>query len=219
MNKLFKYHTIVLPIFLFLSVFILISCGSGEVEPFNDPAGIQNTGKADTGVPGPAVPGQDLTDPDNPVSGNDGNENGSDEPMTPDDNDAEFIFSYGEHIIKMDQDITDVLEMLGDPLGVFEAPSCAFDGIDRIFSFPGIQIHTYPFEDKDLVHTISLRDDSVSTVEGIYLGTAPEKVFNIYGDIFENEFDMFTFTRGQTTLSLLIENNMVVAITYGLIMV
>ena len=127
-----------------------------------------------------------------------------------------FSFSLGDAIIEMDQNMVDVIEMLGTPMGEFVIPSCAFDGYDRVFSFPGIQIHTYPLGDDDFVHTISLRDDTVTTKNGIFLGRSFVDVKEAYGDEFTQEYGMVTFTRGQTTLSFLIENNMVIAITYGL---
>ena len=129
-----------------------------------------------------------------------------------------FVFPFQGITIHMDQDMAEILEQLGEPLGVFEAPSCAFDGIDRIFSFPGIQIHTYPDGDLDFVHTISLRDDSVTTMNGIYLGSSFDDVIAAYGSDYTQEFGMFTFTIGQTTLSFFIEDDMVIGILYELIL-
>ena len=139
------------------------------------------------------------------------------EPLAAQSNDG-FAFTADGFVIHMDMDMSLVLDALGQPLGVFEAPSCAFDGIDRIFRFPGVQIHTYPEGDLDFVHTISIRDDSVTTTEGIYLGSDFEAVIAAYGSNYEQEFGMFTFTRGETTLSFFVEDDMVVGITYGLIM-
>ena len=118
----------------------------------------------------------------------------------------------------MDQNIQEVLNAFGEPLGVFEAPSCAFDGIDRIFSFPGLQIHTYPLDDDDFIHTVSIRDDSIMTENGIYLGNSWAAVLAAYGSDYSQEFGMFTFIKGDTKLQFLVEDDMVVAITYGLIM-
>ena len=129
-----------------------------------------------------------------------------------------FALNLGGNVIEMDQNMEDVIQMLGEPMGVFEAPSCAFDGIDRVFRFPGVQIHTYPLGDEDFVHTISLRDDTVTTTGGIFLGQSLEDVKAVYGEDFVQEYGMFTFTRGQTTLSFLIEGNVVIAITYGLLL-
>jgi len=135
-----------------------------------------------------------------------------------------FTLVYSGFKIYMDQNINDVLVALGEPLGVFEAPSCAFDGIDRIFSYPGIQIHTYPVGDEDFVHTISIRDDSVliksdnyaSSTLFFHLGSSWDAVKSIFGTDYHRDFDMFTFTRGNTTLAFLVEDDMVTAITYGL---
>ena len=129
-----------------------------------------------------------------------------------------FTFATQGVVIYMDQDMAQVLEQLGEPIGVFEAPSCAFDGIDRIFRFPGVQIHTYPSGELDLVHTISIRDDSVTTMEGIYLGSSWEDVLDAYGHDYKQDFSMFTFTLGLTTLSFFVEDGIVTGITYGLIM-
>jgi len=129
-----------------------------------------------------------------------------------------FTLPLPTHTITLDQNIQEVITALGTPLGIFEAPSCAFDGIDRIFSFPGLQIHTYPHNDTDLIHTISIRDDSILTQNGIYLGNTWAQVLAQYGNDYQHEFGMFTFTKGATTLQFFVENDMVTAITYGLIM-
>jgi len=205
MKKLFVYTLAML-----LLLFTLTSCGSTVPERVSGSSGAMGAGvNAANAAPAAHEPSNSA----DAVAGD-----GSSENAQADEAETEFAFAFGDSLIKMDQDIAEVLEIMGEPLGVFEAPSCAFDGIDRIFSFPGVQIHTYPREDRDFVHTISLRDDSVSTVGGIYLGESPEAVFSAYGTFYEHEFDMFTYTRNMTTLSFLIEDDMVVAITYGLIM-
>ena len=129
-----------------------------------------------------------------------------------------FTLLFSGFLIYMDQNMNEVLDALGEPMGVFEAPSCAFDGIDRIFSYPGIQIHTYPEEDEDFVHTISLRDDSISIYGDIRLGSSWDLVREHFGTNYEQDFNMFTFTRGRTTLAFLVEDGIVEQIVFGLIM-
>ena len=130
---------------------------------------------------------------------------------------TDFSLDVGNFTISMSQNIEDTISALGEPLGVFEQPSCAFDGIDRIFSFPGLQIHTYPVGDTDLIHTISVRDDSHVTDNGIYLGAGFDAMVAAYGSGYEQEGSMFTFTRGMTFLQFFVENDIITAITYGLI--
>ncbi|MCL2416176.1 MAG: hypothetical protein FWD01_05105 [Defluviitaleaceae bacterium] len=130
---------------------------------------------------------------------------------------AWFSLPVNGFVIELNQDIQIVLNNLGEPLGMFEAPSCAFDGIDRIFSFPGLQIHTYPVGDNDFVHTISIRDDSISTTNGIYLGSGFADMLEAYGTDYIEEFGMYTFTNGRYTLEFFVENDIIMGITYGFI--
>jgi hypothetical protein len=117
----------------------------------------------------------------------------------------------------MDENIADVIERIGEPLGEFEAPSCAFDGIDRIFSYPGIQIYTYPAGETDHIHTIGFFDDSVRTSEGgVRLGSTVQAVLDAYGDNYSYETGMYKFSRGLTSLEFLTEDDFVIGITYRL---
>jgi len=129
-----------------------------------------------------------------------------------------FALEVNGFLIEMDQDINYVLEALGEPLGEFVAPSCAFDGEDRIFQYPSIQIHTYPVGDYDRVHTISLRDDNIRTSEGgIRLGASFEDVIAAYGDDYEQDFNIHRFMRNRTKLEFYIQDGVVLGITFGLI--
>jgi len=121
-------------------------------------------------------------------------------------------------VVHMNQDIAEVITALGEPLGVHISPSCAFDGYDRIFLFPGVQIHTFPQGERDFVHIISVMDDSVVTEGGIFLGSEWHDVLDAYGQTYEQEFSKFTFNRNGTNLSFFVENDMVIAITYELVL-
>ncbi|MCL2819326.1 MAG: hypothetical protein FWD38_00620 [Oscillospiraceae bacterium] len=130
-----------------------------------------------------------------------------------------FSFKMGETVINMDSDISLITGSLGQPLSVLEAPSCAFDGTDRIFSYPGIQIYTYPKENSDFIHTVGFFDDSVVTTEGrIRLGSDIQAVFDAYGENYRYETGMYTFTRGKTVLEFLTDDNIVIGITYRYIL-
>jgi len=192
-------------ILLILALFALTACGNGQPEPDPDPEPGQtgNEPAANAPSPGDTAP----ADPNLPPT------DGDEPPEIP-----EFALKVGDFLIEMDQNITYVLSALGEPQGIFVAPSCAFDGEDRIFQYSNIQIHTYPKGDDDHVHTISLRDDSVRTTEGkIYLGSSLQEMLDAYGDDYEYDNDMYKYTRGLTTLEFFIEEDIVIGITYGFI--
>jgi len=131
---------------------------------------------------------------------------------------AGFALVYNGVTIQMDDDIEYLLTKLDEPVGIFEAPSCAFDGIDRIFGFQGIQIHTYPDGDLDRVHTVSFLNDGITTISGITLGDSWSDVVAIYGNNYTQDTGMFTYTIDRTTLSFFVEDDMVFGIIFGLIM-
>ncbi|MCL2287143.1 MAG: hypothetical protein FWC32_12375 [Firmicutes bacterium] len=133
-------------------------------------------------------------------------------------NSEEFDFFFRETVISLNQNMAEVLDVLGEPIGIRQTPSCAFEGYDRIFGFGAINIHTYPIGDDDFIQVINFRDDSVTTRNGIRLGDSWNKVVDTYGSDYEQDFNIRTFTRGRTMLSFFVENDIVVEITYSLIM-
>ena len=153
-------------------------------------------------------------------------ENAPQDPATESDEHAEetrpdsFSLEVNGFLIEMDQDINYVLAALGEPNYQLAVPSCAFDGEDRILRYDNlsIQIHTYPVGDNDFVQTLSLRDDNIRTSEGgIRIGASYEDVVAAYGSDYVKDFNMYTFTRGRTTLEFFIPDGRVEGITFGLI--
>ena len=199
----------VLLLFLLLSVLVLSACGGGEAEILPDTGDIlqdmENSIINDSSDAAGELP--DTDDSAQP-----------DETPAIEDSQGPGVFSFkmNDVVIEMNQNIDYVIDRLGEPRGVFEAPSCAFDGIDRIFSYPGIQIYTYPKGDSDFIHTIGFLDDTVRTSEGgIRLGSKLQAVLDAYGDDYEFDTGMYKFTRGLTSLEFLVDDDMVTGISYG----
>ena len=198
-----KKTVLILIILIALSAFALTACGG---EPTEAP---------------PSPPQQEEAAASPPETANSGEEN---DPGLPEEDDEpqaipDFAFKMGDVLIEMDKDIEDVLEKLGEPQGIFEQESCAFDGIDRIFGYPGVQIHTYPKGDRDFIHTVSLRDDSHKTTEGgIRNGDDIQKALDAYGDDYTYNTGVYKYTRGLTTLEFFTEDDTIIrGITYGFI--
>jgi len=203
------------PVALFLAitmiaVFTLTACGGNEPENFQPDFGSQSHG-SNTGTSGN----------NEPQNTGDNNESGL---QNPDSNSNEsllkdvFFFKVGNVLIEMDHDITDILAGLGEPRGILERPSCAFDGMDIIYGYPDFEIYTYPKNGNNHVHTIVFLNDSPKTAEGeIHLEATLQDVFDAYGTEYEYNNGMYTFTRGLTTLQFYIENDIVWGVTYGFI--
>jgi len=194
--------TVILVLIIILVTLALASCGNGDAPVPETPVAQE-----------PVDDTPRDTEP-SPVGGNEPDASAEDTPVP----DA-FFFKMGDVIIEMDQDIEYVISNVGEPLGRFEQQSCAFDGIDIIFSYPGIQIYTYPAGAGNYIHTIGFFDDSVRTAEGsIRLGSRVQNVFDEYGDDYSFETGMYRFTRGLTVLEFLVEDDIVMGITYRLLL-
>ena len=124
-----------------------------------------------------------------------------------------FEFLSGTTAISIDQDMADVLAALGEAQSYFEAASCAFDGLDKTYTYPGFVITTRPEETGDFVNSILLTDDSVTTAEGIYIGSTKDDVIAAYGESSGTE-GVMNYTRGNTTLNIILKDDVVASIEY-----
>ena len=82
--------------------------------------------------------------------------------------------------VEMKADAEAVLKALGTYKNSYEAPSCAFDGMDKIYSYGGYDILTYTMDGKDYISGVVLRDDTVETPEGIAIGSKLDDVKKAY---------------------------------------
>lgn len=126
-----------------------------------------------------------------------------------------YTFSANGATIGMDVDAAPILEKLGEPASYFEAASCAFEGLDKMYTYSGFELDTYPAEDgKDLVSAVILKDDSVSTPEGVSIGDAKDKVSEAYGDGFKEDGDALVYEKDGMKLSFIMQDDAVASIEY-----
>jgi hypothetical protein len=122
--------------------------------------------------------------------------------------DASFGFSYNGKRIVPGMDMKDVLAITGEAKDIFEAPSCAFNGVDRIYYFAGFELNSWPDGDTERLLSVVLKDDSVETDEGLYLGATKEDAQAIYGAGKENDLGTeISWTEGDLKLRVVFEGN------------
>lgn len=125
-----------------------------------------------------------------------------------------FTFAYQEVTIPMNVDAAPIVEKLGEPVDYFEAASCAFQGLDKIFYYSGFELGTYPNGDKDYVSYVNLLDDSVTTDKGIFLGSSLDEVVAAYGNGYKVDGTSYVYFLGDSKLTFIIEGQTVSQITY-----
>ena len=124
-----------------------------------------------------------------------------------------YAFLAGDCTVSIGQDMAEVIAALGEPQSYFEAASCAFEGLDKTYTYPGFQIITRPDGDIDYVNSILLTDDSVTTPEGLYIGSSHADIIAVYGEG-ENTGSAIMYTKDDVTLSFILENDLVISIEY-----
>lgn len=127
---------------------------------------------------------------------------------------SKYIFVYNGVNVSVNDDMSALLEKLGEPKSYFEAASCAFDGLDKTYTYSGFVITTRPDGDKDYVNSILLTDDSVTTTKGIYIGSSREDVVAAYGESNGVVAAKLTYSDSGVSINFIIEDGKVISIEY-----
>lgn len=125
-----------------------------------------------------------------------------------------FIFEYEGIQMAVNMEAAPVLEALGEPISYFEAASCAFEGLDKMYTYSSFEVDTYPEGDVDYISCIYFLDDLVETPEGICLYMTQADMEEAYGTEYTEVNGAFVYSKGNGELSFIIENDEIVAIEY-----
>lgn len=124
-----------------------------------------------------------------------------------------YVFNYSGTLVGVDADAAPIIKALGEPASYYEAASCAFEGLDKTYTYRGFEIDTYPEGDKDYVSAVVLKDDSVQTAEGICIGDSREKLQQKYGDG-ATEGSALVYAKDGMKLCFILQNDEIVSIEY-----
>lgn len=124
-----------------------------------------------------------------------------------------YTYIHNDVVVEIDADAAPVVEQLGEALSYFEAPSCAFEGIDKIYTYSSFEIETYPLEGKDFVSSVTFKDDSITTPEGVAIGDSVDSVKAAYGEGTE-EAGMLVYEKDDMKLCFIIQGDVVASIEY-----
>lgn len=125
-----------------------------------------------------------------------------------------FVFESNGVEIAVDMDMSSIVDALGEPDSYFEQPSCAAQGIAKIYTYSGFQIETYPDGEQDLIASIILKDDSVSTPEGIDLSMTKDDIIAAYGSDYQETDKSITYENNGTKLCFILNGEDIASIEY-----
>ncbi|MBQ7918851.1 MAG: hypothetical protein IJ324_02775 [Lachnospiraceae bacterium] len=126
-----------------------------------------------------------------------------------------YVYSQGGVDVAVNGEMAPIVEAWGEPDKYFESESCAFQGMDKVYTYGSVVINTYPENDKDYVLTIELKDDTITTAEGIYIGSSKEDVVATYGAATSETDVALVYDKGECQLTFFFEDDCVTNITYA----
>lgn len=117
--------------------------------------------------------------------------------------------------VAVDALMSSLLDKLGEPTKYYESESCAFQGLDKVYTYGSVIIRTYPLNGVDYVLNVDLKDDTVTTAEGLAIGDAKSKVTSIYGEPTDSNDNAVRYIKNGSVLTVFITDGAVSAITYS----
>ena len=109
------------------------------------------------------------------------------------------------------------LKKIGKENNYSETASCAFEGIDKTYTYDHFEVTTYPKDNKDIIGNIYFLDKDVKTKEGVGISDSIDKVIATYGSDYKQEGTLFKYQKGDMELKFIIEDDLVTSIEYALI--
>ncbi len=127
-----------------------------------------------------------------------------------------FVFDTKGTSIAMNVPAADIISALGTPQDKYEAESCAFQGMDRTYTYAGFTLDTYENNGVETTLYVTFKDDTVSTKEGLSIGESVDKAKELYGSGTENDTSI-VFTKGGSTLTVFFADGVITEIQYAAI--
>lgn len=110
----------------------------------------------------------------------------------------------------------DVESVLGAPVDKTEAPSCLHDGNDTVYFYEDLEVVTSPSAQGEYIVSVTVISPAVITEEEITLGASISDAIAACGEA-EEAFGRYLFTRGNTTLTMMTDDDgVILSISYGL---
>lgn len=124
-----------------------------------------------------------------------------------------FVFSVYDEEFYIGEDIAEKIKHLLEPNSTYEAPSCARLGEEVIYTYSGFSLSAYKEGEKEVLQSILITDDSVTTKEGLFIGADEKKVIELYGNTLKKS-GVLAYPKGETKLLVVIEKEKVLSIEY-----
>jgi len=128
-----------------------------------------------------------------------------------------YYFTYNGTDIRLNGDMEAIVKALGEPKSYTEETSCAFEGLDKTYTYDSFVIQTYPKGDRDYVYMFWFLDDMVKTPEGIKIGDTQAAVEAAYGTDAYNGKNAFITKKDNYSMTVILKDGTVSSIQYTIV--
>ena len=128
----------------------------------------------------------------------------------------DYFFNVMDKKVFVGDDYSLIKEQLGNNYEFQEVPSCAFVGMDKIYTFDDYEFYNYVDNGVEKIYTITLLNDNVTTNEGIKIGSSVSEVVSTYGNGYTDAIGAYTYAKGDTLLTFIFNDDKVISIEYKL---
>ena len=98
-----------------------------------------------------------------------------------------------------------------------EAASCYFEGLDKVFTYDGYEITTYPKTDGDYIQDVNVSSETIKTDKGVGVGSTLEDIEAAYGKDYTVSGKMYEYYQDDTKyIYFFILNDVVQYYGYGM---
>ncbi len=127
-----------------------------------------------------------------------------------------YTFTYNEVQFGVNIAVDGVIEDLGEPADKYTSESCAFGGKDTVYYYPSIEISANDENGYERIFSIYIKDDLVSTEEGISVGSTADAVKDTYGEPGDKSTENnYVYAKDGMSLSFIIKDGSVASILYN----
>ena len=126
-----------------------------------------------------------------------------------------YVFESNGVKVGVDMEAAAIVAALGEPNSYFEAPSCAFDGLDKTYNYGSFEISTYEQDGKDYITSVVFCDDLIETPEGVSLYETKADMVKAYGEGYVEEYGMLVYAKDGMKLMFLLKEDEITSIQYA----
>ncbi len=121
----------------------------------------------------------------------------------------DFVIQIGDILIHTGDTMNALLEELGEPDDFVQARSCLYDGDDKVYTYGGITVYTYPSGEDDIVYLIEVSGEE-KLLSGIGVGSTKADIASVYGDEYVEFGTMLAYDLSETaSISFQMENDVI----------